>query len=49
MSESKAERGVSVGTIAPTFSLPATDGSIVNLEHFRGKQPVVLVFYRGWW
>ncbi len=49
MAEPKAEHGVPVGTIAPPFSLPATDGSTVALEQFRGKQPVVLVFYRGWW
>ena len=49
MAEQTAERGASVGTTAPTFTLPATDGSTVALEDFRGKQPVVLVFYRGWW
>ncbi len=49
MAETKVEQGVPVGTIAPTFSLPAIDGSTVALAQFRGKQPVVLVFYRGWW
>ncbi len=49
MAETKTERGVPVGTVAPAFSLSAIDGSTVTLEHFRGKQPVVLVFYRGWW
>jgi len=45
MAEPKAERGVRVGSIAPTFSLPAADGSMVTLEQYRGKQPVVLIFY----
>jgi len=49
MAETNVKRGVPVGTVAPTFSLPAIDGSTVALEQFRGKQPVVLVFYRGWW
>ena len=49
MAEPKAERGVPVGADAPTFELPAIDGSTVTLEHFKGKQPVVLIFYRGWW
>ncbi len=49
MAEHPAERGAPVGTAAPTFTLPAADGTTVALEGFRGKQPVVLVFYRGWW
>ncbi len=49
MAETKAERGVPVGTGAPTFSLPAIDGGTVALEQLRSEQPVVLVFYRGWW
>ena len=31
--------------IAPAFALPASTGATVRLEEFRGKQPVVLVFY----
>ncbi len=49
MAEETAERGTPIGTVAPTFTLPATDGTAVALEAFQGKQPVVLVFYRGWW
>jgi peroxiredoxin Q/BCP len=37
---------VSIGDIAPDFTLPATGGSTVSLASFRG-QPVVLVFYPG--
>ena len=39
---------VAVGDEAPAFSLSDQDGSTVNLADFRG-QPVVLVFYRGFW
>ncbi len=49
MAQQTAERGVPVGQAAPTFRLEAADGSAVALEEFRAKQPVVLVFYRGWW
>ena len=37
---------VSIGDIAPDFTLPATGGTTVSLSSFRG-QPVVLVFYPG--
>ena len=37
---------VSVGDLAPDFSLPATGGASVSLSSFRG-QSVVLVFYPG--
>jgi peroxiredoxin Q/BCP len=37
---------VSVGDLAPDFTLPATGGAYVSLSSFRG-QPVVLVFYPG--
>ena len=37
---------VSVGDIAPDFTLPATGGVSLSLASFRG-QPVVLVFYPG--
>ncbi|MBW4684786.1 MAG: peroxiredoxin [Komarekiella atlantica HA4396-MV6] len=36
---------VKVGDIAPDFSLPAQNGSIVSLQDFRGKKAVVLYFY----
>jgi hypothetical protein len=33
------------GEPAPDFALPASTGEIVRLEDYRGKQPIVLVFY----
>jgi len=38
--------GLSVGDIAPEFTLPGTGGREYSLSEFRGK-PVVLVFYPG--
>jgi len=40
---------VNVGVIAPDFSLEDETGKAVALSQFRGKQNVVLVFYRGHW
>jgi len=34
---------------ATSFSLPNQDGRQVSLSSFRGKGPVLLVFYRGHW
>ena len=34
---------------APTFSLPDEQGNPVALADFRGRGPVLLVFYRGHW
>jgi cytochrome oxidase Cu insertion factor (SCO1/SenC/PrrC family) len=38
-----------VGEPAPDFTLPDAQGRPVSLADFRGKKPVVLVFYRGYW
>jgi hypothetical protein len=38
-----------VGERAPEFTLPDAAGRPVSLAEFRGKKPVVLVFYRGYW
>ena len=38
-----------VGQPAPDFTLPDASGRAVQLAEFRGKKPVVLVFYRGYW
>ena len=45
------KRGVSVktGDVAPDFTLPDQDGRSHNLSAERGRRPVVLVFYRGYW
>jgi hypothetical protein len=38
-----------VGEPAPDFTLPDAAGRPVSLADYRGKKPVVLVFYRGYW
>ena len=38
-----------VGEPAPDFTLPDASGKPVALADYRGKKPVVLVFYRGYW
>jgi cytochrome oxidase Cu insertion factor (SCO1/SenC/PrrC family) len=40
---------VAVGSEAPDFTLEALSGPPITLSQFRGKQNVVLVFYRGHW
>jgi hypothetical protein len=38
-----------VGERAPDFTLPDASGRPVALADYRGRKPVVLVFYRGAW
>jgi len=38
-----------VGQPAPDFTLPDAKGAPVTLASFRGRSPVVVVFYRGYW
>lgn len=38
-----------VGERPPDFTLPDASGRPVSLADYRGKKPVVLVFYRGYW
>ena len=38
--------GISVGDVAPDFTLPGTSGRSYSLTDYRGR-PVVLVFYPG--
>lgn len=38
-----------IGEPPPDFTLPDAAGRSVSLADFRGKKPVVLVFYRGYW
>jgi hypothetical protein len=38
-----------VGAPPPDFTLPDAAGRPVSLADYRGKKPVVLVFYRGYW
>ena len=40
---------VGVGEVAPDFTLEDQNGQKVKLSEARGKSPVVLVFYRGYW
>jgi cytochrome oxidase Cu insertion factor (SCO1/SenC/PrrC family) len=40
---------INVGDPAPDFTLEDEKGTLVTLSRFRGKQPVILVFYRGHW
>ena len=45
------ERGtpVAVGEVAPDFTLEDQNHNQIRLSEARGKSPVVLVFYRGYW
>jgi peroxiredoxin len=38
---------LSPGELAPDFELDDMHGNLVRLSDFRGKQPVVLAFLRG--
>ena len=38
-----------IGEPPPDFTLPDAAGRPVSLADFRGKKPVILVFYRGYW
>ena len=40
---------VGVGDVAPDFTLADQNGQKITLSDARGKSPVVLVFYRGYW
>ena len=45
----EAKPGLAVGAQPPALSLPNQDGKSVSLTDYRGKGPVLLVFYRGHW
>ncbi|WP_289139560.1 peroxiredoxin-like family protein [uncultured Brevibacillus sp.] len=47
--EAGLNKGVSVGTKAPDFTLASMDGQQITLSAELEKGPVVLVFYRGVW
>jgi cytochrome oxidase Cu insertion factor (SCO1/SenC/PrrC family) len=40
---------IGVGDIAPDFTLEDQSHNKITLSDARGKSPVVLVFYRGYW
>jgi len=44
-----ASTALRVGERPPDFTLPDATGHPVSLAEYRGKKPVVLVFYRGYW
>jgi hypothetical protein len=44
-----APTALRVGERAPDFTLTDAGGRPVSLADYRGKKPVVLVFYRGYW
>ena len=45
----EAHTTLRVGERPPDFTLTDADGRSVSLAEYRGKKPVVLVFYRGYW
>jgi len=40
---------VGIGEVAPDFTLVDHHGTKLTLSDSKGKSPVVLVFYRGYW
>ena len=40
---------VGIGEVAPDFTLQDHNAQNITLSDARGKSPVVLVFYRGYW
>ena len=40
---------VSLGGLAPDFTLASHDGEFITLSQYRGARDVLLVFYRGHW
>ena len=40
---------IGIGDLAPDFTLQDQNNNRVTLSDARGKRPVVLVFYRGYW
>jgi len=47
--ETTRKSPVQIGETAPDFTLEDEEGRTVQLAAARGKMPVVLIFYRGWW
>jgi cytochrome oxidase Cu insertion factor (SCO1/SenC/PrrC family) len=49
MAQAPRAKPVAVGEQAPDFTLTDQNGRSQSLAAERGKRPVVLVFYRGYW
>jgi len=47
--ESRRSSPIGVGEMAPNFALEDQNKNKITLSDARGKRPVVLVFYRGYW
>lgn len=47
--QTQPKRPVAVDDAAPDFTLEDQNGKKITLSDARGKNPVVLVFYRGYW
>lgn len=47
--QTQRDRPIGVGEVAPDFTLEDQNGKKIALSETRGKSPVVLVFYRGYW
>jgi len=43
------DKPIATGEMAPDFTLTDHNGEKRSLSAERGKRPVVLVFYRGYW
>ena len=43
------EKPVTLGDVAPDFTLTDQNGQKRSLSAERGKRPVILIFYRGHW
>jgi len=41
----QAPQGLTIGTLAPEFSLPDLDGQERNIEYFLGEKPLLLTFF----
>lgn len=45
----QTQKPLAAGEAAPDFTLLDHRGTKVTLSDYKGKSPVVLVFYRGYW
>ncbi|MBT7409045.1 MAG: AhpC/TSA family protein [Methylococcales bacterium] len=49
MESNVADNAINVGSNAPDFTLPSTQGDAVKLSELLAKGPVVISFFRGGW